>query len=232
MLTLRPAQQRGHANHGWLDSWHTFSFANYYDDAHMGFRSLRVINDDIVAAQRGFGAHPHQDMEILTYVLAGELTHQDSTGAKGVLRPGIIQRMSAGTGVVHSEMNRGQQPVHLLQIWIEPAVRGVRPRYDDKDFPLAERRDRLRLLASGDGRDGSLAIHQDADLLAGVLADGVEVRHALKPGRAAWVQVARGALDLNGQAMSAGDGAAIEDEAQLTIRARGGEAEVLLFDLA
>ncbi len=232
MLTRRPSQDRGHANHGWLDSWHTFSFSDYYDPDHMGYRSLKVINDDIIAAKRGFGQHGHRDMEILTYVLAGEITHQDSTGAKGVLRPGIIQRMSAGSGVLHSEMNQGDVPVRLLQIWIEPSKRHVKPRYDDKDFPLPSRQNRLALLASGDARDGSLGIYQDADVFACVLEADREVRHAVKPGRGVWLQVAKGSLQVNGQALSEGDGLVAEDESALAIRAVSGPAEFLLFDLA
>jgi redox-sensitive bicupin YhaK (pirin superfamily) len=232
MITRRPAKERGHADHGWLDTWHSFSFANYYDPRHMGYRSLRVINDDVIAAGRGFGTHPHEDMEIVTYVLDGELAHQDTTGSKGVLKPGDVQRMSAGTGIMHSEFNGSKQsPVRLLQIWIEPSETGVEPRYNDRTFPLAGRQDQLRLIASGDGRDGSLDLHQDADVYASVLHAGKSVTHALKPGRGAWVQIARGSVDLNGQRLEQGDGAVVEDERQLTLTAAS-DAELLVFDLA
>jgi redox-sensitive bicupin YhaK (pirin superfamily) len=235
MITRRPSNERGHANHGWLDTFHTFSFADYHDPAHMGFRALRVINEDRVQAGRGFPTHPHADMEILTFVLAGALTHADSMGTGSTIRPGDVQRMSAGTGVTHSEFNASRtDPVHLLQIWILPEQRGLRPEYEQKAFPEAERRGRLRLIASQDGADGAVTLHQDVRLYATVLDSGQQVTQALAPGRFAWVQVARGAVALNGSALAAGDGAAIQGESQLEIVANGaaGTSELLLFDLA
>jgi hypothetical protein len=235
MITRRPSNERGHANHGWLDTFHTFSFADYHDPAHMGFRALRVINEDRVQAGRGFPTHPHADMEILTFVLAGALTHADSMGTGSTIRPGDVQRMSAGTGVTHSEFNASRtDPVHLLQIWILPEQRGLRPEYEQKAFPEAERRGRLRLIASQDGADGAVTVHQDVRLYATVLDSGQQVTQALAPGRFAWVQVARGAVALNGSALAAGDGAAIQGESQLEIVANGaaGTSELLLFELA
>ena len=229
MITIRKAADRGHFDHGWLDTYHTFSFADYHDPAFMGFRALRVINDDRVQAGRGFGTHGHRDMEIITYVLEGELGHQDSMGNGSVIRPGEVQRMSAGTGVMHSEKNASDALVHLLQIWILPERHGITPSYEQKAFPAAERDGRLRLVASRDGRDGSLTIHQDADLYTVTLRDGASVTHDIRPGRYGWVQVARGTVTLNGQPLTAGDGAAIESEPQVTIV---GDGEVLLFDLA
>lgn len=232
MIVRRPAAERGHAHHGWLDTRHTFSFAGYRDPAHMGFRALRVINDDRIAAGAGFGTHPHADMEIVTWVLEGALEHRDSLGTGSVLRPGDAQRMSAGTGVAHSEFNHSpDEPLHLLQIWILPAVRGIAPGYEEKHIPIDERRGRLRLIVSPDGRDGSLRIHQDVAIHACVLAPGVDVSHALAPGRHAWLQVARGAVTLNGLDLDEGDGAAVSDEEHLAITARA-DAEFLLFDLA
>jgi redox-sensitive bicupin YhaK (pirin superfamily) len=232
MITLRKASDRLHTRIGWLDSWHTFSFGEHYDPEQMGFRALRVINDDTVQPGRGFGAHPHKDMEILSYVLSGGLSHQDSTGGGGVIRPGDVQRMSAGTGVVHSEANASDRdPVHFLQIWIVPEQRGLPPGYEQKAFPAEDRSGRLRLLASRDGRDGSVTIHQDAALYGALLGKGEQVSHEPRASRHVWVQVARGAVDLNGQRLSAGDGAAISDERLLTLRAVE-PAEVLLFDLA
>jgi len=235
MITRRPSNERGHANHGWLDTFHTFSFADYHDPAHMGFRALRVINEDRVQPGRGFPTHPHADMEILTFVLAGALAHADSMGTGSTIRPGDVQRMSAGTGVTHSEFNASRtDPVHLLQIWILPEQRGLRPEYEQKAFPEAERRDRLRLIASQDGADGAVTVHQDVRLYATVLDSGQHVAQALAPGRFAWVQVARGAVVLNGTALAAGDGAAVQGESQLEIVANGaaGTSELLLFDLA
>jgi len=229
MITIRKAEDRGHFDHGWLDTYHTFSFADYHDPAHMGFRALRVINDDRVEAGRGFGTHGHRDMEIITYVLEGELSHQDSMGNGSVIRPGEVQRMSAGTGVMHSEKNASDELVHLLQIWILPERHGITPSYEQKVFPPAERDGRLRLVASHDGREGSVTIHQDADLYTTTLRDGASVTHDVRPGRYAWVQVARGSVTVNGQPLTAGDGAAIEAEAGVTI---AGNGEVLLFDLA
>jgi redox-sensitive bicupin YhaK (pirin superfamily) len=230
MIQIRKAQDRGHFDHGWLDTYHTFSFADYYDPPFMGFRALRVINEDRVAPGRGFGTHSHRDMEIVTYVLDGELEHRDNMGTGSVIRPGEVQRMSAGTGVLHSEVNPSREhPVHFLQIWILPERRGIKPEYEQKAFPTEERNGKLRLVASRDGAEGSLKIHQDAKLFAGTLRNGDPVEYELKPGRYGWLQVARGSVDLNGQKLNAGDGAAIEDERTLTLR--GQDAEVLLFDL-
>jgi redox-sensitive bicupin YhaK (pirin superfamily) len=232
MIRIRPADERGRFDHGWLDTRHTFSFAAYHDPEHMGFRDLRVINDDIIQGGQGFGAHGHRDMEIVTYVLDGELEHRDSTGGGSVLRHGDVQRMSAGRGIRHSEFNHSpDHPLRLLQIWILPARAGIDPGYQEKHFPAAERADRLCLLASPDGRDGSLTIHQDVRVYAAELADGATAELALAPGRHAWVQVARGAVQLNGQALREGDGAAVSDEPGLALRAQG-SAEVLVFDLA
>jgi len=228
MIRIRKGKDRGHFDHGWLDTYHTFSFADYYDPEYMGFRALRVINEDRVHPGRGFGTHSHRDMEIVTYVLEGELQHRDSMGTGSIIRPGEVQRMSAGTGVLHSEVNPSRdQSVHLLQIWLLPDRRGLKPEYEQKAFPAEERAGRLRLVASPDGSDGSLTIHQDAKILAGTIRDSVQ--YDLQPGRYAWLQVARGSLDLNGQTLNAGDGAAIENEPALALR--GKDAEVLLFDL-
>lgn len=232
MLTLRKADERGHADHGWLDSHHTFSFADYYDPAHMGFRALRVINDDRVKGGKGFGPHPHRDMEILSYVLDGALAHRDSTGTGAVIRPGDVQRMSAGTGVVHSEFNASPtDEVHFLQIWLIPARRGIPPSYEQKTFPEAEKRGRLRLVASPDGADGSLTIHTDARVYAGVFGAGEHAELPLAAGRGAWVHVARGQVRVNGQLVRGGDGVAIEDERAVRIEGVDG-GEVLVFDLA
>ena len=232
MITIRKAEDRGHADHGWLDTRHTFSFADYHDPKHMGFRSLRVINDDRVAAGQGFGAHPHRDMEILSYVLEGALGHRDSTGTNGVIRPGDVQRMSAGTGVVHSEMNASKsEAVHFLQIWLIPGERGIAPGYEQKTFADADKRGRLRLVASQDGRDGSLTIHTDASVYAGLLGRGEVGELALAPGRHAWVQVARGRVRLGSNDLGEGDGAAISGEQRLAIEGLD-DGEVLVFDLA
>jgi redox-sensitive bicupin YhaK (pirin superfamily) len=232
MLIPRPAQSRGHADHGWLDSHHTFSFADYYDPRHMGFGALRVINEDRVAAGEGFPTHGHRDMEILSYVLAGGLEHRDSMGNGSVLRPGHVQRMSAGTGVRHSEFNASKtDPVHFLQIWIEPASRGIKPGYEERIYSEAERQDTLRLIASRDGRDGSVQVHQDLDLFATLLAPGAQVQHTLPPGRRAWVHVARGEVTLNGERLTAGDAAAITEAGPLALTGAA-DSEVLLFDLA
>jgi redox-sensitive bicupin YhaK (pirin superfamily) len=232
MITIRPARERGHAEHGWLDSRHTFSFADYHDPAHMGFRALRVINEDRVAPGRGFGTHPHRDMEIISFVLDGALEHKDSMGTGSVIRPGDVQRMSAGTGVLHSEFNASKTaPVHFLQIWILPDRAGLPPSYEQKSFAAAERTNQLRLVASQGGRDGALTVHQDVALYAALLDAGASVRQPLARGRHAWIQVARGAVDLGGQRLSAGDGAAVRDEAEVVLRAEEA-AEVLLFDLA
>jgi redox-sensitive bicupin YhaK (pirin superfamily) len=231
MLTLRPAADRGRTRLDWLDSRHTFSFGDWHDQAHMGFRALRVINDDRVAPGAGFPAHGHADMEILSYVLEGALEHRDSVGTRSVIRPGDVQRMSAGTGVRHSELNASRaEPVHFLQIWIVPDHRGHAPGYEQKTVPEAERRGCLRLVVSGDGRDGSVTLHQDVELWTGVLAEGERAELALAPERHAWVHVARGAATVNGQALGEGDGAALSDERAVTIEGRGGE--VLVFDLA
>jgi redox-sensitive bicupin YhaK (pirin superfamily) len=232
MIAVRPAAERGHADHGWLDTRHTFSFASYHDPRHMGFRSLRVINEDRVKPGEGFGTHAHSDMEILTWVLEGALGHKDSMGNGSVIRPGDLQRMSAGTGVTHSEFNPSPEAgVHFLQIWLLPRERGLPPGYEQKRFPPEERRGRLRLIAAGDGRSGAVTIHQDADLWTALLQPGESVRHALAPGRYAWLHVARGAVSLNGSTLRAGDGAEVNDEAALEITAAA-DAEVMLFDLA
>jgi hypothetical protein len=231
MIHLRPSNARGHANHGWLDSFHTFSFADYYDPEFMGFRALRVINEDRVAPRQGFGTHGHRDMEILTYVLEGALEHRDSMGSHGVIRPGEVQRMSAGMGVQHSEQNPFNEGVHFLQIWIIPEQRGIVPSYEQKDFPRAERQGRFRLVASRDGRDGSLTVHQDMKLYSTLLGAGEKAELTLEPGRHAWVQVARGAGTLNGTALKAGDGAALSKEERLVLTATE-PLEALVFDLA
>jgi redox-sensitive bicupin YhaK (pirin superfamily) len=234
MITVRKAEDRGRFDHGWLDTRHTFSFADYHDPAQMGFRALRVINEDRVKPGEGFGTHGHRDMEILSYVLSGALAHKDSTGGGGVLRPGEVQRMSAGTGVRHSEFNGSQEEeVHFLQIWILPDRPGHPPSYEQRAYPEAERRGRLRLVASPDGAEGSTTLHQDARVFATLLGRGARVEHALPPGRHAWVQVARGQIEVNGVPLRAGDGAALSAERALALEGRGdGEAEVLLFDLA
>ena len=231
MIAVRPAAERGHADHGWLDTRHTFSFASYHDPGHMGFRSVRVINEDRVQPAQGFGTHAHRDMEILTWVLEGALEHKDSMGNGSVIRPGDLQRMSAGTGVTHSEFNPSREAgVHFLQIWLLPRERGLPPGYEQKRFPQESRRGRLRLIASGDGREGAVTIHQDADVWTALLQPGESLSHRLAPGRYAWVHVARGAVSLNGSTLGAGDGAAVSDEAALEINGAA-RAEVLLFDL-
>ncbi|HEX6212054.1 MAG TPA: pirin family protein [Methylomirabilota bacterium] len=231
-ILLRPAGERGHADHGWLDTWHTFSFSDYYDPRFMGFRSLRVINEDVVAPGRGFPTHGHRDMEIITYVLRGVLQHRDSLGTGSLIRPGEVQRMSAGTGVRHSEANPSTaEPVHLLQIWIEPARVGLEPGYEQKAFGEEDKRGRLRLVASPDGAEGSVTIHQDTRVYATLLDAGQRVVHRLAPGRHAWVHVARGSLTLDGQRLAAGDGAAVSGESSVTLVGEQ-SAEALLFDLA
>ncbi|HSN26642.1 MAG TPA: pirin family protein [Kofleriaceae bacterium] len=232
MMTIRKAADRGHANHGWLDTWHTFSFASYYDPEHMGFRALRVINDDTVKGGNGFGAHPHNDMEIISYVLDGGLAHKDSTGTDGVIRPGDVQRMSAGTGVVHSEFNASKtEPVHFLQIWLLPGKRGIKPGYEQKTFSAEEKRGTLRLVASPEGEAGSLVIHTDAKVYAGLFEQGEKATLEVAPKRHAWVHIARGTAKVNGQELKAGDGAAFSDEGSITVEGVAG-AEVLAFDLA
>ena len=232
MISLRKSADRGQADHGWLVSRHTFSFADYYDPREMGFGTLRVINDDRVAPGQGFGTHPHRDMEIISYVLDGALEHRDSMGTGSVIRPGDVQRMSAGTGVTHSEYNPAPDtPVHFLQIWIEPAVRGVKPGYAQKNFPEAEKRGRLRLVASPDGADGSISINQDARVYAALIDGAEKATHVLPAGRRAYVHIARGEVDLNGQKLGPGDGAKIVAEADLRFT-NGKGAEVLVFDMA
>lgn len=231
MTTLRPSNARGHANHGWLDSYHTFSFANYYDPEHMGVSNLRVINDDTVMPGQGFGTHGHQDMEIVSYVLDGALEHKDSMGNGSVIRPGDIQRMSAGTGVRHSEYNPSStEPVHFLQIWLVPNRTGVQPGYEQEHFPLADRRGRLVLLVSPDGRDGSLSAHQDGLLYGTLLEAGESVEPPLAAGRRAYVHVARGQVAVNGTPLGSGDGATLDDVDHVHLEGLG-HAEVLLFDL-
>ncbi len=232
MITLRPANQRGRTALDWLDSRHSFSFGDYYDPAHMGFRSLRVINDDRVAAGGGFGRHPHRNMEIVTSVLEGALEHRDSLGTGSVIRAGDVQRMTAGTGIYHSEFNPSEDgPVHLLQIWLLPEELNLRPGYEQRSAAELAGGGPLRLLASRDGRDGSVTVRQDADLFAARLGAGEAVTHRLRPGRGAWVQVTRGAVELNGRPLRPGDGAAVEDEAELRLTAAE-PAEALVFDLA
>ena len=233
MITLRSSAERGHADHGWLNTYHSFSFADYYSPRHMGFRSLRVINEDWVQPGRGFGMHPHRDMEIITYVLEGALSHKDSIGNGSIIRPGDVQRMSAGTGVLHSEFNHSRsEPVHLLQIWILPNQTGLEPSYEQTTFTPEEKLNRLRLIASPDGREGSVVIHQDATLYAALLDDGKSVRYELKGGRYAWLQVARGEVLVNGSALKHGDGGAVEKESSVEIVGTAPQSEVLLFDLS
>ncbi len=231
MIELRKAADRGHAQHGWLNSYHTFSFAEYYDQRHMGWSNLRVINDDTVQPGEGFGAHAHRDMEIISYVLEGALEHKDSMGSGSVIRPGDVQVMSAGTGVRHSEFNHSHsEPVHFLQIWITPKFSGIKPNYQEKRYSEEEKRGKLRLVASADGTDGSLTIAQDAKVYAALLDGDERIEHPIAAGRHAYLHVARGGLTLNGQLLAAGDGVKIVDEALLTL-ADGNKAEVLLFDL-
>lgn len=232
MIRVRRSRDRGHADHGWLRSAHTFSFASYHDPEHMGFRALRVINEDRVAPGRGFPTHGHRDMEIVSYVLEGALEHADSLGHGSVLRPGEVQRMSAGRGIQHSEMNPSPtEPLHFLQIWILPERAGLEPSYEQTHFDAEERRNRLRLFVSPDGEEGSLTIHQDARIYGTTLDAGASVTHAIPEGRHAWIQVARGVIDLGGERLEAGDGAALSDERELVLSARE-PAELLLFDLA
>jgi quercetin 2,3-dioxygenase len=232
MLQVRRSSERGHFDHGWLNTYHTFSFGHYRDLKHMGFRALRVMNEDYVQPGQGFGTHPHQDMEIVTYVLAGALEHKDSMGNGEVLRPGEFQRMTAGTGITHSEFNpSASEPVHLYQIWLLPARKGLEPSYEQKRFAEDERLNRLRLVASPDGADGSLLIHQDARVYLSTISNGTQIKHPLSAGRHAWLQVLRGAVSVNGQPLDTSDGAAASEETQLSIEADG-EAEIMLFDLA
>ncbi len=239
MIALRKASERGYADHGWLKSFHSFSFADYLDPKHMGFGNLRVINEDRIAPGSGFGTHGHRDMEIISYVLSGELAHKDSMGngqegaaQTGVIRPGDVQRMSAGRGVMHSEFNHAKdQTTHFLQIWILPDVRGIAPGYEQKHFSAEDKRGALRLVASPDARDGSVRIHADAAMYAGLFDGAESAALALQPGRKAYVQVVRGQIAVNGQALSAGDAAKLEAEPQLTLT-HGHDAEVIVFDLA
>jgi len=231
-LTLRRSEERGKANFGWLDSKHSFSFGHYYDPEQMGFGPLRVINEDRVAPGGGFPAHPHNDMEIISYVLEGALEHKDSIGTGSVIRPGDVQRMSAGSGVRHSEYNASKtDPVHFLQIWIVPEKKGLAPSYEQKTFDEADKHGQLRLIGSRDGRDGSVTINRDVDLYATLLTPGQSVRHVLRNGRGAWVQVARGSVTLNGERLGAGDGVSIERSGDIELEASNA-AEVLLFDMA
>ena len=231
-LTLRGAEDRGHADFGWLDSRHTFSFGEYFDPRHMGFGPLRVLNDHRVAGGAGFPTHPHRDMDIISYVLEGALEHKDTLGNSSVIRPGEVQRMSAGTGIRHSEYNASdREPVHFLQIWIIPERQGLTPGYEQKSFAEAAKRDRLRLVASRDGRDGAVTVHQDVDLYATLMSAGKTVTHEIKPGRGAWVHVAQGSLVLNGETVKAGDGVSVLGPATVTLAATA-ESEALLFDMA
>ena len=232
MMTIRRAEDRGHAQHGWLDSQHSFSFADYYDSAQMGFRALRVINEDRVQPGAGFGTHSHRDMEILSYVLEGGLAHKDSLGTGSTIRPGDVQRMSAGTGVTHSEVNASKtEPVHFLQSWLLPERPGIQPSYEQKHFDADSRQGRLKLVASRQGRDGSLTVHQDVALYSGLLDAGERAELELATGRHAWVQVARGTVKLNGKTLRAGDGAALSATGRLSLEGVH-QAEVLVFDLA
>ena len=232
MISIRRSAERGKSNIGWLDTRYSFSFNRYYDPNHMGFRSLRVINDDRISPAAGFGRHPHQDMEIITWVLSGELAHEDSTGSKAVLKAGNVQRMSAGTGIVHSECNNSQtEPVHLLQIWIEPNELGIPPRFEDLAILPEQVQGKLCLIASPDGRDGSSIIQQDASVYISALTDGQEVQLPLAASRHAWVQVATGQISLNGTLLETGDGAAVSDESLLTLRGTE-KSDILLFELS
>src|SRR3954465_3545383 len=232
MISTRKASERGHFDFGWLDTYHTFSFGEYHDRNNMGFRALRVINEDRVAGGEGFPPHPHRDMEIITYILEGAIQHKDSLGTGSVIRPGDGQRMSAGSGIRHSEMNASDtDPVHLLQIWILPNRRGIEPSYEQKSFPTEDKQGKLRVIASPDGENGSVTIHQDAKLYVSLLAQGQKVTHELPKERYAWLQVAKGSVELNGKLLQQGDGAAVSDEERLSIEGKQ-DAEVLLFDLA
>jgi redox-sensitive bicupin YhaK (pirin superfamily) len=233
MITIRKAEERGHFDHGWLDTYHTFSFGSYHEPEQMGFRSLRVINDDIIAGSMGFGTHGHADMEIITYVLDGELAHKDSTGGGGVLYPGDVQHMTAGSGVRHSEFNNTKSPARILQVWILPEKRGLTPSYEQTYFTEEERTNGLRLVAAGDPKDGSLKVRQDIKLFASLLEKGKQVTYDLDQNRYGWIQVAKGSVTLNGKTLKAGDGAAISEESKLEITGTSDErAEFLLFDLA
>lgn len=231
MFQIRHAHERGHADHGWLESYHTFSFADYHDPAFMGFGPLRVINEDRVQPGQGFGTHSHRDMEIISYVLDGALAHKDSLGNGSAIRPGDVQRLSAGTGITHSEFNGSdEERVHFLQIWLHPERQGLTPSYEERRFPEQEKTDRLRLVASRDGREASVVVHQDLDLYATRLTEGSRVEHQTTPDRKVWIQVAHGSLDVNGQPLEAGDGMAITDEEGIVMQATS-PAEALLFDM-
>lgn len=232
MITIRPSEERGQARLGWLDSRHSFSFGHYYDPAQMGFGPLRVINEDRVAPGGGFDMHGHRDMEIISYVLEGALAHQDSIGTGSVIRPGDVQRMSAGTGVRHSEYNHSQtEPVHFLQIWLLPEREGIAPSYEQKSFAPSEKQGKLRLIVAPGGRGGAVSIHQDAEIYAALLKEGETVTHAPRAGRKSWIQVVRGSLDVNGQWLRSGDGAAIADVPAITVASHSDDTEILLFDL-
>ena len=231
MITIRRSNERGHANHGWLDTHFSFSFADYYDPRFMGFRDLRVINEDFVEPAQGFPKHGHRDMEIITYVISGELSHRDSMGNGETIRPSEVQRMTAGTGVLHSEYSSPTDRTHLLQIWILPEKQNLQPGYEQKLFPREEKQGRLRLIASRGGDDGSVHINQDVKLYASVLKSADEVSHPLASGRHAWVQLISGSLDVNGEVLAAGDGAAVSEESGLMLKALEDNTEFLLFDL-
>ncbi len=233
MITVRPSQARGKANFGWLDSKHTFSFGSYYDPNHMGFGHLRVINEDQVQPGRGFGPHSHRNMEIISYVLKGALEHRDSIGNGSVIHPGDVQRMSAGTGIAHSEFNASiTESVHFLQIWLIPNTKGIEPSYEQKHFPLSTKQGKLKLVASPDGRGDSVKIHQDVNLYVAVLNQGDLVNHGSNNNRSLWLQIAKGSLEINGQTLNTGDGAAITKEPNIELAATSNDTEVLLFDLA
>ncbi len=231
MIEIRRSNERGHANHGWLDTNFSFSFADYYDPRHMGFRDLRVINEDRIEPDQGFPTHGHRDMEILTYVIDGEISHRDSMGNGKTIRPNEVQRMTAGTGVLHSEFISPTDKTHLLQIWILPEKQNLQPGYEQKLFPAEEKQGRLRLVASRGGDDGSVHINQDVKLYASILAEGEELSHELAEGRHAWIQLISGSLDVNGERLDVGDGAAVSDEAKLELKANSDNIEFLLFDL-
>ena len=231
MITIRRSNERGHANHGWLDTHYTFSFSDYYDPAFMGFRDLRVINEDRVAPDQGFPKHGHRDMEIITYVISGELSHRDSMGNGETIRPHEVQRMTAGTGVLHSEYSSPTDETHLLQIWILPEAKNLTPGYEQKLFPAEEKQGKLRLVASKGGDDGSVHINQDVRLYSSILKNGEQVTHDMAEGRHAWIQLVSGSLDVNGEALAAGDGAAVSDEKALELKATADNTEFLLFDL-
>lgn len=231
MITIRKSEERGHANHGWLDTYHSFSFATYFDPKHTKFRALRVINEDWVKGGKGFGTHPHENMEIVTYIIDGELEHRDSMGNGSVIRPGELQRMTAGTGVTHSEFNPSDKNTHLLQIWIYPESIGLTPSYEQRAFPSLREPNSLTLLASHGGRDGSLTIHQDIEILGGRIEAGKEIEYPISTNRHAWVQMVKGQLDINGISLKAGDGAAVSNEKLLTFSSKD-HSEFLLFNLA